>query len=245
MKKLVLFFLIFGISLFAENVRTISFDEFDSFMKKIKYENFTFLESENSESYYQAAFVDMKTKKSLFINVYNFSNFTDPLSPTGKVDNLKDYEFKSNKAKFFTFNNNSLLRLLAMNINSSIEIIISSIVEKEKLEKFLDLTNLLNFNQQSSSFPAEIPINVQIDAQIKSIEKLDASTEGYRYEYHIYFVKSERLIKSLKRITKETSSSIDLINFKNGTLICSYTDSMEELEKVRDGDIVNFIYYIK
>lgn len=245
MKKLVLILLIFSCGLFAENVRTISFAEFDSKVKNIKFDNFTFLESEESESYYQAAFVDMKTKKSLFINVYNFSDFTDPLSPTGKVENLKEYEYKSNKTKYFTFNNNSLLRILAMNINSSIEIIISSIVEKEKLEKFLDLTDLLNFNQQSSAFPAEIPSELHIDAQIKSIEKMDASTDGYKYEYHITFVKSERLIKSINKILKQTSSGIDLINFKNVTLICGMTDSMEELEKMRDGDIVNFIYYIK
>ena len=245
MKKLLVFFLLFSFSLFAENLRTISFAEFDSLVKKFKFENFTFLESEESESYYHAAFVDMKTKNSLFINVYNFSDFTDPLSPNGKVDNLKEFEYKSNKAKYFTFNNSSLMRILAMNINSSIEIVMTPIAPKESFEKILDLTNLLNFNQQANAYPAEIPAEVQIDGQIKSIEKLEASTEGYKYEYHISIVKSERMVKSLKKILKQTSSSIDMIDYKNVTVLCGITDSMAELEKMRDGDIINFVYYIK
>ncbi len=59
------------------------------------------------------------------------------------------------------------------------------------------------------------------------------------------FIKNDRLVKSVKQIAMKFNSGIENIIFDKGSLVCAFSDSMQELERMRDGEIVEFIYYIK
>jgi len=84
---------------------------------------------------------------------------------------------------------------------------------------------------------------MRLEADLISVEKLEATTEGYQYEYHVRVKNNDLLIPAIRKVTSTCGGDISMIEHKNFTLICGDTDSIEGLKSMKTEQSILFIYY--
>lgn len=155
------------------------------------------------------------------------------------------YQYQNCNVANFQSMGLSMLYLELLPINGSIEISAKKPLSKAEMEKIVDELGVAKW-ENTTHWPSEITSDNQLDGVLLSLEKKEASTEGFAYEYHVKVQYSQKLIASVERIIAKYGGGIDLVRMGNFIFICGVADTMESLKKgFKEGESVEFIYYRK
>jgi hypothetical protein len=132
-------------------------------------------------------------------------------------------------------------------LNACLTVTAKKPLDQSLLDKITESLTLTSWKSpEGITWPAEIPANQRIQGMIRSIEKQEASTEGYAYEYHVVAAWNKTLVESVEKILTQYSGGLDVTNMGTFTFICSSTDSFDFLKTgFKEGEEVQFIYYRK
>ncbi|MFC2131860.1 hypothetical protein ACFLSQ_10535 [Bacteroidota bacterium] len=100
-------------------------------------------------------------------------------------------------------------------------------------------------NNEITPWPDEIPIDFRLPGKMTKITKGSSEQEMVKSEYIVKIEKSDMFLEELKKFYEEKRGWLDLTTFMDITLICKTTDDFKVLEKMGDGEIIEFVYYIK
>jgi len=64
-------------------------------------------------------------------------------------------------------------------------------------------------------------------------------------EVTVRIIKTDDFLRGLRRFYKEKRGWLDVVNYKNITMVCKTTQDFNVLDKMKDGEIIEFTYYIK
>lgn len=233
---LVAFFVLFGSS-FAKVA--LEFKDFDSWMKSVKLPGYSLLNSEIDDSDYTAMF----TKGSQMLQV----RFGDAKHFDEKYPGMEaPYTRNGLQLKYLNYQEMCGMYVHLPQLKASLYIGGTEKLSKNDLEELIDALKINSIKASESSkvgLPADIPSDERLEGIVRSCEKKDASTDGYKFEYHVKYEKNKDLANNLRNICKKWNGSIDVCGMKQFTLVCGETDSIESLESMPDGTEILFIYY--
>ncbi len=250
MKKLLflcLFLAAISILRSNENQFLLNSKDFESKLLKSTSLGYKLVSTEMAENEYLAMYkngndfitvrlIELKRFKDYKVNEKNYKDFSGL------------YKFQECNAVFFIMSGMSSLNIEVLKLNASLEITSTKLIGKTNLEKFTDEIGILNLAPSKNAkiiWADEIPNDLKLEGNLIEIRKDDAGTEGYKYAYFVKIQFSKELLNSIDKILKKFGAGIDLINTEKFTLICSSTDSYEQLTKFKTGEIVEFVYYRK
>jgi len=72
---------------------------------------------------------------------------------------------------------------------------------------------------------------------------MEASTEGYAYEYQVKVKNNEKLVPAIRKVVSVCGGDISMIQCQNFTMLCGMTDTMEGLKTLKPNEPVFFVYY--
>lgn len=263
MKKVIFIGLILIINIFilkAEDsyyYHKLTYDDFVTWVKTIKIPGYTFSQSktEGSEEVYNIEYVAIFVKDNDFIQVRIghpdvFYQYEDPKALTYigpyQLDGFPAvfiYNLAMTKPQNVTY---LLIRLESLDATFSITALTKTRLTQVEMEDIFRKFNLskLGLNDKST-WPKEIPLSIRVPGTVLSIEKLPNNDNSLEVVYSVKISKDNQFVLDLKKFYKEMRGWLDLQTFKDNTLVCNTTTDMKVLEKLRNGDTVEFIYYIK
>lgn len=218
--------------------------EFENNMKSKSPLGYTYGDVEIGENEYVATF--QKNSDFILVRLKDLRYFSQykTFSKTA-TQNSGLYQYQHCNAAYFQSMGISMLYLELFPINGSIEISAKKPLSKAEMEKIVDELDLAKW-ENTTHWPTEITSDNQLDGVLLSVEKKEASTEGFAYEYHVKIQYSQKLIQSVERIIAKYGGEIDLVRMGNFIFICAVADNMESLKKgFKEGESVDFIYYRK
>lgn len=240
MKKLLLVlvaFLVLCSSSFAK--QSLDFKDFDAWMKNVKLPGYSLLSTEIDDSEYTAMFAN--GSKMLQIRLGDAKHFDE------KYPGMEaPYTRNGIQLKYLNFQEMCGMYANLPQFNASMYLGGTEKLSKAELEKLIDALKISSVKPSAANsvgVPAEIPTDERLEGTVASVEKKEASTDGYQYEYHVKYRKSKELASNLRKLCSKWKGSIDACTMKQFTLICGETDSIDSLEAMADGTEVNFIYY--
>ncbi|MFH1050087.1 MAG: hypothetical protein V1779_04040 [bacterium] len=117
---------------------------------------------------------------------------------------------------------------------------------KEIMEEYFKKFNLnLIDNVKSIKWPDEIPIAFRLPAELVELSKDKIKEEFAKNVIEIKISKSDEFLRGLRRFYKEKKGWLDLTTFNNITLICKTAQDINVLDNMKDGELIEFVYYIK
>lgn len=222
---------------FAETA--IGFEGFQSWMRRVSVPGYSYGATEKDGNEFTAMFTS--GSKILQIRFGESKLFNE------KAEGM-EAPYTRNGLKLKYINNKLISGIYAdvPELKASLFIASSENTSKSEYEKIIDALKISSVKPSAANsvgMPAEIPTDERLEGSVASVEKKEASTEGYRYEYHVKYRKSKDLASSLRKLCSKWKGSIDVCTMKQFTLVCGETDSIDALEAMADGTEVNFIYY--
>jgi hypothetical protein len=263
MKKIILFCFVLALtfsSLRADDeyyYHKLDYDDFVSWVKNIKIPGFAFsqTEREGSEEVYNIEYKAIFLKDNDFIQVRIghpdvFYQYEDQkaFKLVGPYD-LEGFPTVFMYNEMITKPQNAtymLSHVPGIEATFSITALTKNRLTQEEMETVFRSFSLNKLGvRDASSWPKEIPVAIRIPGIIKSIEKLDDNDNSMKAVYSVKFAKSNEFVLELKKFYKEMRGWLDIQTFKDNTLVCKTTTDMKRIEKMQDGEILEFIYYIK
>lgn len=218
--------------------------EFETNMKTKSPLGYTYGDVEIGENEFVATF--QKNSDFIIVRLKDLRFFSQykTFSKTA-TQNSGLYQYQNCNVAYFQSMGVSMLYLELFPINGAIEISAKKPLSKAEMEKIVDELALAKW-ENATRWPTEITPENQLDGVLLSVEKKEASTEGFAYEYHVKVQYSQKLIASVERIIAKYGGGLDVINMDKFTFICSVTDSMDSLKKdFKEGVEIEFVYYRK
>lgn len=222
----------------------MSFDEFQAWLQSASHSGFQTTDFNNEGASYSAMMI--KGKILVTISLYDAGQPDDDLAPLKSTGNPVEYERNGHRC-IYSGGDVNVLHIQLLPINATL--ILGSMdpgmsrTELEKLADALNINDLKPVVTSANSWPAEIPPNLRLDADLISVEKKEASTEGYAYEYHVKVKNNEKLVPAIQKVVSDCGGDISMIQCRNFTMLCGMTDTMEGLKALKANEPVFFVYY--
>ena len=119
-------------------------------------------------------------------------------------------------------------------------------LNRQEMETYVNYFKLHSVGESNMLiWPNEIPVPFRIPGEMVKIEKKEINSDEIEYEYHVKFEKSNFFLNNLKSFYEKNRGWLDLMTFMDFNLICKTSDSFEELKKIKDGKLIEFVYYKK
>jgi len=222
----------------------MSFDEFRNWIRSKTPSGYSASDFNDESGSYSAMLV--KGTRLVTISLNDVEQLEDDLTPLKSTGKPVEYERNGNRCVYSGGEVNVLyIQLLPINAT----FILGSMdpkmtrAELEKLADALDIYNLKPVVTTGNSWPAEIPANLRLDADLISVEKKAASTEGYAYEYHVMVKNNEKLVPAIRKVVSVCGGDISMIQHQNFTMLCGVADTMEGLKAMKANEPILFVYY--
>jgi hypothetical protein len=117
---------------------------------------------------------------------------------------------------------------------------------QEDLEKYFSCFGLERVElNEIISWPDDIPIGIRLRGNIEEITKVDTDNSVVKAEYLVKVKKSKEFLDDLKKFYEDMKGWLDLQTYMDITLICKTSDNFEKLYNMKDGEIIEFSYYVK
>lgn len=224
----------------------ISSDDFQANTKTKAPLGYANVSTEIGESEYMTMY--KKSSDFVILRLFDLDHFNQHKTfSKNSTQHTGIYQLENCNAVYFQKDGVSILYLELLGINGSIELTAKKPLSKAEMENILAVIGVVNWKSSNkATWPTEISATQQIEGVILSIEKMDPSTDGFIYEYHVKVQYSQKLVQSVERILAKYGGGIDLVNMDKFTFICASTDSMETFKTgLKEGVEVDFIYYRK
>lgn len=261
MKRIILtVVLVFAtITAFSQTRMSVSFVDFQEWVKQIKIPGYPLDETLNDERDYSAMFASSPTKV-----------FEIRMSHIGQFES---YGIIGQDALAYTWNGHrAIYKYFKEIVDPSLDITIFVIeyvearltisfsmygnVTRAKMEEIASKTNYKDIKIRGESllgastlpsgvkWPEVIPQSLRING-VESI--ISVGSDGlYKDVIEVYAVMGEVLITSLKALLKTHDGDLSLINTKTVIFICAQGESIEQIKReFKIDELVKFIYYIK
>lgn len=265
MKKVIVIFLmvLFPMILLAEDStiyywNKFSYDNFIMWMQSTEIPNFKLsqTEKEGSENAYNIEYSAMladEHNNMLNVRIGNEDVFY-------QYEDLKSYEIdgpydfdgfpsvfiynkKLTKPSNLTY---ILIQLPDLKVTFSISALTKKRLNRQEMESYVKYFKLHSVGQSNMLlWPNEIAVPFRIPGEMLQLEKSEINSEEIEYEYHVKFAKSNHFLNSLKLFYKKNRGWLDLLTFMDFNLICKTSDSFDVLNKMKDGELIEFVYYKK
>jgi hypothetical protein len=236
----------------------LSMDDFVAWMQSVKIPDFTLTKTEtqgSSEMYnieYAALFTNIKEEMlnprighpDLFYGYEDLKNYerVGPYDLDG-FPAVFIYHQRLTKPSNMTY---LLVQMPVLNATFSITALTKERLTQEKMEEFFRYFKLKSVdNGNKIIWPDEVPIAIRLTGEITEITIGKSSDEFVKNEVSVKIAKSDEFLKQLKKFYKEKKGWLDLTTYDNITLICKTAQVMSTLEKMKDKDIIEFVYFIK
>jgi|GEM_PF-6659226 len=139
-----------------------------------------------------------------------------------------------------------LVQMPNLNATFSLTALTKERLTQERMEEFFRYFNLKSVdNNKIISWVPEIPIAIRLSGDLFEITKSESKEELVKSEVLVKILKTDDFLKNLKRFYKERKGWLDLTRYDNVTMICKTTQDFSILEKMKDGEIIEFVYYVK
>ncbi len=247
-KSLIITLIITTNSIFAQTEKLITFDDFKTWMSSINFDGHQYVTEGTAidERSFVAYFANLKDQSVIQVQASDVSSdFERIAGNTAKIYQYKGYKTALNNASGMA----TAISLDVKPLNLWFTIGVMGSKNQAYMESLVDKSKILTIKpskmENNIQWPQDINADERLLADIKSIKKETASTDGYKYEYHVRVIKNEKLLPAIDKIVAQFGGDLTLVNMANKDFICSSTDSYEALKTMKDGEVVNFIYYIK
>lgn len=241
-QTLILIAVLFSSSAFSQI--QLSFSEFTNWIQQKAPSGYSATDFNDETGSYSAMLV--KGDILVTVSLNDIQQLDDDLRPLKSTSKTVEYE-RNGIRSLYAEGSVRILYLQLPTINATLILGTGNPnIKKAELEKISDALGVVNIKPVKSvanSWPAEIPLQLRLETDLISIQKMEASTEGYAYEYHVKVKNDQNLIPAINKVTNTCGGDISMTNYKNFTLICGDTDSMEGLRSIKLGETVVFIYY--
>jgi len=152
------------------------------------------------------------------------------------------YHQRLTKPKNLTY---LLVQLEKLKATFSITALTTNRLTQEEMEKYFSYFNLSVIeNSEFISWSNDIEIPARIPGMLSNFEEIENHNSGARKVYKVTFKKSNDFISSLKEFMKQKKGWLDLIRYKDITIICNTSKDIKELENLKDGQNIEFLYFI-
>ncbi len=235
-------------NIFAQNEKLITFDDFKTWMNSVNFEGHQYTKEATAidERSFVAYFANTKDQSVIQIQASDVSSDFERLAgKTAKIYQYKGYKTALNNASGMA----TAITLEVKSLNLWFTIGVMGSKNQAYMESLVDKSKILTIKpskmENNIQWPQEINTDERLLVDIKSIKKETASTEGYKYEYHVEVIKNAKLLPAIDNIIKQFGGDLTLVNMANKDFICASTDSYEALKAMKEGELIKFIYYIK
>lgn len=239
---LILIALLFSTTAFSQI--QLSFIEFKNWIQQKAPTGYTATDFNDETGSYSAMLV--KGDILVTVSLNDIQQLDDDLRPLRSTSKPIEYE-RNGIRSLYAEGSVRMLYLQLPSINATLILgTANANLKKADLEKISDAlgaSNIQPVKSASNSWPSEIPSQLRLETDLISIQKMEASTEGYEYEYHVKVKNDKNLIPAINKVTNVCGGDLSMTKFKNFTLICADTDSMDGLQSIKAGETVVFIYY--
>lgn len=242
--KLLLAFSVFMIANSAFSQIQMSYEEFRNWLQTKSPAGYSATDFNDESGSYSAMLV--KGNQLVTISLNDVEQLDDDLTPLRSTGKPVQYERNGHRCVFSGGEVKVLyVQLLAINATVILGSMDPKITrpELEKMADALDIDNLKPVITTANSWPAEIPAALRLDADVISVEKQEASTEGYLYEYHVMVKNNEKLVPAIRKVISECGGDISMTQFQNFTMLCGMADTMEGLKQMEASEPILFVYY--
>ncbi len=262
MKKLLIFILLFSaINIFSEEkyyFDKLTYEQFLTWVQSVNIPKFELTETEtegSKEVYnieYIASFIN-KFHEMIQIRIGSpnvFYQYED--LPAYKIAGpyglngfpaVFIYNEKLTKPKNLTY---LLVQLEKLNATFSITAMTTNRLTQEEMEKFFSYFNLSVIeNSEFVNWNNDIEIPARIPGLLYKFEEILDDNSGAKKVYKASFQKSNDFILQLKEFMRKKKGWLDLIRYKDISIVCNTSKNIQDLEKLNDGEIIEFIYYIR
>jgi hypothetical protein len=262
MKKLILF-LLFALITTNSNSEdkyyfdNFSYDQFSSWMKTVKIPEFNFykMDKKGSKDVYNIEYSAVFTNNS-------YENFTARLGNPDvfyQYEDLKSFEkvgpyYLDGFTSVFVYSNKItkpsnitylMVQMSGLQATFSITAMTKDRLTQSDMEKVFKCFHLsmIDLNKISNWSP-EITIEMRLPGFPTEIveEKPD---EMAKKQFKVTFLKTGEFVKELSTFFKDKRGSLDITALKNINLVCITTTDFKTLENMKDGEKIEFRYYIK
>lgn len=249
MKKIfILILMMVCTNIFAQNEKLISFDDFKTWMNAVSFDGHLYQKEETviDGKSFVAYFANTKDQSVIQIQASDVSSDFERLAGnTAKIYQYKGYKTALNNASGMA----TAISLEVKSLNLWFTIGVMGSKNQAYMESLVDKSKILTIKpskmENNIQWPQEINTDERLLVDIKSIKKETASTEGYKYEYHVEVIKNAKLLPAIDKIVAQFGGDLTLVNMANKDFICASTDSYEALKAMKEGELIKFIYYIK
>lgn len=222
----------------------MSFDEFRNWLQSKKPAGYSATDFNDENGSYSAMLV--KGTRLVSISLSDVEQLDDDLRPLKSTGKPVEYERNGHRCVFSGGEVKVLyVQLLAINATVMLGSMDPKITraELEKMTDDLGVDYLKPVVSSANSWPAEIPAALRLDADLISVKKMEASTEGYLYEYHVLIKNNEKLVPAIRKVISECGGDISMTQYQNFTMLCGVTDTMEGLREMEANEPILFVYY--
>ncbi len=246
LRSVKVFLALFALMLSSDSFSQIqmSYDEFRNWVQSKSPAGFSATDFNDESGSYSAMLV--KGTRLVTISLNDVEQLDDDLRPLKSTGKPVEYERNGHRCVFSGGEVKVLyVQLLAINATVMLGSMDPKITraDLEKMTDDMDINSLKPLVTSANSWPAEIPAALRLDADLISVEKLEASTEGYLYEYHVLVKNNEKLVPAIRKVASECGGDISMTQYQNFTMLCGVADTMEGLREMEANEPILFVYY--
>ncbi|ROL61675.1 hypothetical protein D9V86_04565 [Bacteroidetes/Chlorobi group bacterium ChocPot_Mid] len=138
-----------------------------------------------------------------------------------------------------------LVQMPNLNATFSITALTKERLTKESMEVFFRYFNLKSVdNSKKISWLPEIPIAMRLNGDVIEISKNESKDALILAEVTVKVMKTDDFLRYLRKFYNDNKGWLDLVRYNKVSMVCQTTKDFSKLEKMKDGEIIEFIYYI-
>ncbi len=139
-----------------------------------------------------------------------------------------------------------LVQMPELQATFSITALTDERLTKDKMEEYFRFFRLKTIdNSKSVPWSGDIPIPIRVPGDIFEISEKNVNDGIVKKEITVKISKTDGFLRDLRKFYKEKRGWLDLLTFGNTTLVCKTTQDINVLDQMREGEPIEFVYYIK